>query len=158
MKTIRTWEWKHHGVQHEQYFQGAGVSFTDWPECYTGIGSSEKEAANDALEQAAMEWEVPDDLSDEAEGFDDTSIHADVDLGIYGDSEEEQEEGRRLEEELDGDDSCHYYVTIYVSEDGPCGEGCPGVGCDEEHLCPVIGCPNVVEGHKPCKACRGVET
>lgn len=41
-----------HGVDHSQYFQGKGTSYTKWDEVYTGIGRSEKEALEDALEQA----------------------------------------------------------------------------------------------------------
>jgi hypothetical protein len=43
-----------HGIDHAQYFQGCGVSFTKFTECYTGSGSNCAEAVNDCLEQIAM--------------------------------------------------------------------------------------------------------
>ena len=42
-----------HGLEHEQYFQGHGVSFTRYTDCATGCGASAREAGNDALEQLA---------------------------------------------------------------------------------------------------------
>lgn len=57
-----------HGVEHEQYFQGCGVSFTRFEECYTGCGASAHDALDDALEQAAQcDWDtegVPNSFSD----------------------------------------------------------------------------------------------
>ena len=40
---------------HSQYWQGAGLAFTDFDEIATGFGSSEMEAARDASEQLAMQ-------------------------------------------------------------------------------------------------------
>jgi hypothetical protein len=47
-----------HGVDNSQYFQGAGVSFTEFDDCATGVGNSEREALEDALESLAQsgEW------------------------------------------------------------------------------------------------------
>jgi hypothetical protein len=42
------------GLHHEQYFQGAGVAFTDWDIVFVGIGSTPHKAADDAIEQAAL--------------------------------------------------------------------------------------------------------
>ena len=42
-----------HGIEHSQYFQGCGVSFTHYDDCFTGIGASPGKAYNDALEQIA---------------------------------------------------------------------------------------------------------
>lgn len=59
------------GVDHPSYFQGAGVSFTDWEDCYVGIGNTPYEALKDALDNAACsEWdveEIPNTLSDESD-------------------------------------------------------------------------------------------
>lgn len=51
MAKILTFRVLDHGCDHEQYFPGCGVSFTQYEACVTGIGDSAKEAANDALEQ-----------------------------------------------------------------------------------------------------------
>lgn len=54
-----------HGVEHEQYFQGCGVSFTRWNECSTGCGNSGVEALEDALEQmATLGHEIPQEALD----------------------------------------------------------------------------------------------
>lgn len=42
-----------HGIDHSQYFQGCGVSYTRFENVVTGCGSSADEAWNDALEQMA---------------------------------------------------------------------------------------------------------
>jgi hypothetical protein len=48
-----------HGVDGSQYFQGCGVSCTEYTDVYTGIGDSAHEALEDALEQAATsDWDV----------------------------------------------------------------------------------------------------
>ena len=52
-----------HGVMYPDYFQGAGVM----PECYwetvaTGVGETEREALDDALESLAQQdWLIGDD-------------------------------------------------------------------------------------------------
>jgi hypothetical protein len=43
-----------HGVEHPDYFQGCGVSFSKFTHVVTGIGSSLFEAIEDCLEQIAM--------------------------------------------------------------------------------------------------------
>jgi len=58
MKRIAEFETVNHGIEHEQYFQGCGVSFTRFDDVYTGIGNSEHEALEDALDQAAEEYDV----------------------------------------------------------------------------------------------------
>lgn len=59
-----------HGIENASYWQGAGVAFTNWKACFTGVGSTPKEAAEDALEQAACSgWDVEgieNDLSDKS--------------------------------------------------------------------------------------------
>jgi len=59
MKQIAAHEVVIHGVEHEQYFQGCGVSFTPYTDVATGIGSDAREAFEDALESLAMAgWDV----------------------------------------------------------------------------------------------------
>jgi hypothetical protein len=59
MKRIEDHEVIVHGVEHEQYFQGCGVSFTPFTDVATGIGDDAAEAFEDALESLAQgDWEV----------------------------------------------------------------------------------------------------
>jgi hypothetical protein len=63
---INKFELVDHGVEHEQYFQGCGVAFSEYDECYTGIGASLREALEDALEQIASNGhEISPELSAE---------------------------------------------------------------------------------------------
>ena len=63
MKThkIAKYEIVDHGIDNSQYFQGCGVSYTEFDECATGCGSNALEAFDDAMEQIAMRESV--DLS-----------------------------------------------------------------------------------------------
>ena len=48
-----------HGIEHEQQFQGCGVSGTGYTAVFTGSGDNPGEALDDALEQAAVAgWDV----------------------------------------------------------------------------------------------------
>ena len=40
-----------HGRMYSHYFRGCGTSFTRFTHVWTGVGSSSKEAYNDALDQ-----------------------------------------------------------------------------------------------------------
>lgn len=51
MKKIAEYKILDHGVEHCQYFEGCGVAFTEFDECFTGSGNSFKEALDDACEQ-----------------------------------------------------------------------------------------------------------
>ena len=44
-----------HGVMCSDYFQGCGLAFTDYDAVATGVGSSEREAFDDALDQLAQQ-------------------------------------------------------------------------------------------------------
>ena len=84
MKAVLLHEILDHGVEHAQFFQGCGVSLTEYDECFTGTGETPAEALDDAIENAAQsDWdmdgiknelptETPDELkpSDEDEGYD----------------------------------------------------------------------------------------
>lgn len=50
MKQITAFEFVDHEIQHPDYFQGCGVAHTQFDECYTGVGDTAREAAEDALE------------------------------------------------------------------------------------------------------------
>jgi hypothetical protein len=77
VKTITEHEIRNHGVEHSQYFQGAGTAFTRFDACYTGIGDSLGEALDDAVEQLAMSDEYdPKSLPD---GWDESMLADKVD-------------------------------------------------------------------------------
>jgi hypothetical protein len=50
MKTIQEYEIISHGIDYPSYFKGCGTAFTKFEDVSTGIGVSEREALNDALE------------------------------------------------------------------------------------------------------------
>lgn len=50
---IASFEIIDHGIEHSQYFQGCGVSYTNFNEVATGCGQNATEALEDALEQIA---------------------------------------------------------------------------------------------------------
>mgnify|MGYP000908199233 CR=1 FL=1 len=59
MKRITAHEILVHGIEHEQYWQGAGCSFSEYTDIATGIGDNAREAYDDALEQLASSgWNV----------------------------------------------------------------------------------------------------
>lgn len=107
LKTIIAYELVDHGIEHEQYFQGCGLSFTPYTDVVTGIGSSLREALEDAAEQLATQgFDLPPTLDDEIQQVSgavqtDETKHTDC-----------------------GDDECfaadcHYYASIRVKEDKP---------------------------------------
>lgn len=53
-KRIGEFELIDHGIEHSQYFQGCGVSFTRFANVATGIGDNPAEAIDDCLEQVAQ--------------------------------------------------------------------------------------------------------
>ena len=66
-KKITDFEILDHGIDHSQYFQGCGTSFTEFTDVATGIGSSQREAFDNALEQlASMGYNIPGELEEEA--------------------------------------------------------------------------------------------
>ena len=58
MKKIKDFEIVDHGVEHPDYFQGCGVTYTKFDDCATGIGRSLHEALGDALEQLAADYDL----------------------------------------------------------------------------------------------------
>lgn len=58
-KPIAEFEVVDHGISHSQYFQGCGLSFTDYEGIATGCGNDPRESVDDALEQLACGgWDV----------------------------------------------------------------------------------------------------
>jgi len=75
MKRITEYEIINHGVQHSDYFQGCGTCHTEFTDVATGIGVSEREALDDALEmlaQANWDTESNADLQADFDKADDT--------------------------------------------------------------------------------------
>lgn len=58
-KQVTAFELIDHGIEHSQYFQGCGISFTSFDDVATGIGDNPAEAIEDALESLAQQgWDV----------------------------------------------------------------------------------------------------
>lgn len=53
-KRVGEFELVDHGVEHEQYFQGCGTSFTKYEFCATGCGYDPAEALDDLLEMISQ--------------------------------------------------------------------------------------------------------
>jgi hypothetical protein len=61
MKPIAEFELVDHGIENASYFQGCGLSWTDYQGIATGCGSDPAEAIDDALDQLAQQdWETED--------------------------------------------------------------------------------------------------
>lgn len=56
-----------HGLEHPDYFQGCGVSYTQFTEVYTGHGQTPYDAANAVLDMLCCDNEVSDGLLREME-------------------------------------------------------------------------------------------
>jgi hypothetical protein len=70
MKNVEKYEIIDHGVENSDYFQGCGVSFTEFESVYTGTGDTPAEALDDALGQASCEYNteaISNNLSDDSE-------------------------------------------------------------------------------------------
>ena len=62
MKTVKDFQLVDHGIEHSQYFQGCGCSFTEYDHCVTGIGVDPTEAIEECLENIACDDIDTDDL------------------------------------------------------------------------------------------------
>jgi len=70
-KKIIDFEVEDHGVEGSQYFQGAGLAYTDFDDIATGAGNNAAEAFDDALEQLAQnDWDVSE-LEKEKKDYED---------------------------------------------------------------------------------------
>lgn len=100
MKTIVEFEIVDHGIEHEQYFQGCGLSHSEFTDIATGIGDNPREAIDDALEQLAMnDWET--------EGMEKRIVAQELPGKRV--LPKKPSVSRRAEE-------CHYYLSIRVKE------------------------------------------
>ena len=107
---ITAFELVDHGVDGSQYFQGCGVSCTEYEACATGVGDNPAEALDDCLESVAQAGVDVDDM--------DARILADLGIdelptGYVCDDCEDRGEGG----DWAGGPACdgcelHYYVSI----------------------------------------------
>lgn len=69
---------EYHGIDYPSYWQGAGVSFTKWDNCFVGVGDTPFEAGEDALENAAQCGydvdEIENDLENEPSAIEDSGL------------------------------------------------------------------------------------
>ena len=92
-----------HGVDGSQYFQGCGTCYTSFDNVQTGIGRTEKEAFEDALECIATSESFADGTferlereADESEDWDERDVQE-----VIGASDEDME-----------DSECYWHVSI----------------------------------------------
>ena len=108
IKTARSYSFESQGIQHPQYWQGAGVSGTSWRACYTGMGVNERDAATDAIECAALSVDIPATLVEamqaEAEALDSTAWACC----------DECDEHDSCDDDIRAECEMSYYVVLYV--------------------------------------------
>lgn len=115
-RTVERFEFRDLGVDHAQYFQGAGVAYTDWDAVYVGVGDTAREAADGALEQfyQASDAIVQEDFLSLMERQQNA---LDNEASAHEDCTCECEPGNDLNECLgDCHDDCelNHYVALYV--------------------------------------------
>lgn len=89
-RTITAHKIEDRGVEHEQYFQGCGISHSKWDEVASGVGSTPMEAYEDALDSLAQNGWDTETLPQDGEGL-----------------------SKKSEIPEDGED-LHHYVCVYV--------------------------------------------
>jgi len=94
-----------HGIEHAQYFQGCGCSYTKFDRVVTGCGESAAEAWDDALEQIAMEG-----IEFAAEGTEDNALYTSKKATEASVANHLAKQGIELGE--DEDCELYYYVSI----------------------------------------------
>lgn len=95
---ISDYEIIRHGVEHSDYFQGCGTAFSKFEHVSTGIGDTEKEAFEDALESMAMGHSFGEGQIEKLEA-DETKW----------DTRDIQEAIGATDEEMEGNDSTPYW-------------------------------------------------
>ncbi len=110
MRTVIAYQIVDHGEDGSQYFPGCGVAFTDYDNVATGCGSSEREAAEDAIEQSVCGGDIwPADLSAAVEAYLEACSDETIDCGA----------------DDDFNDDWHYYVSIRVKYSPETSESTP---------------------------------
>ena len=101
---IREYEIREQGIQASSYYQGAGTSFTDWDDVFTGIGSNKYDALDDALEQLACAGYDEEGIENEYSDGDENLVCNECEF--QGESDFPSEECLNCE--------MHYYIEVYV--------------------------------------------
>lgn len=71
---ISEWKIEDIGLEHSQYFAGRGIAYTDWDDVSVGVGSTQKDALDNALEDLAMQgYDIPADLEAKENEADDAA-------------------------------------------------------------------------------------
>lgn len=58
-RPIKSYQIVDHGIEHEQYFQGCGISFISYQDIATGMGNNYSDALDDAADSLAQNnWDT----------------------------------------------------------------------------------------------------
>lgn len=102
---VETYNIESHGIDGAQYFQGVSTIFTPFEYVVKGIGETEAEAYEDAVEQIAC-------------GYDDNLVERLQLPNFWGDDEHSICEDCDCNGEVEYcDEACelHYYVSVYFN-------------------------------------------
>ena len=116
---IVDFEFEDGGVEHEQYWQGAGVANTRFNHVATGIGEDAAEAFEDALEMVAQQEEGEIDFSAIEQSPEGQQLANDHETTV-GEVVSSQRRGGWSDE--DEASSFHYYISIRYNLPGEAGE------------------------------------
>lgn len=127
-KPVGAYEFRDYGIEHAQYFPGAGTIGTHWDAVFVGVGDTPVEAANDALDQAAEDWqvssiEVPPELgaSPSVSAKLQKEAQAEVEAALNREDYESDEEYAEsieasIEDYLEQGSELGYYVLLFLRE------------------------------------------
>lgn len=115
-KIVQDFEFHDLGVDHAQYFQGAGVAYTTWDEVFVGVGDTAREAASDARESLGMGYVYLGQKT--AERLDFALLNLDDTSSAHDDCELTDHSPACLAspDECDCHDECElqHYMALYV--------------------------------------------
>jgi hypothetical protein len=101
---ISKWQVVRDGIDSPSYYQGCGVALTEYDNVVTGVGDTEREAFDDALEQLAMSEALADGVVDALE----RTILADEHFSDESATED-------IDDDDDRDELPQWYVSIRYS-------------------------------------------
>lgn len=102
--TISEFSITDHGIEHAQYFQGAGVAFTQYEYCATGCGDDFAEAIEDALESMAQ--------GEECDGIDFDLLETRIKAQEFDGARDWPKSESASDRDSSEDSELYYYVTI----------------------------------------------
>jgi hypothetical protein len=129
-KQVGDYEFEDKGINTASYFGGAGTAFTRWDECFTGVGDTPAQAADDAIEMAAQSGYATEQITYDAADFPDeaedgSDLHfEDCPHGTMAYAEHDEDclyiESGDLDKctcECDCEgEAPQYYVVLYIQE------------------------------------------